>query len=74
MDMGLDSFTGIVTVIKDKLNWDYKKAKILFDIIMVIIGTVLGGKLGVITLAAALIAGPMIQLIANKTKYILNMI
>lgn len=68
MDIGLDPFTGIVMVMKEKLKWDYKKAKILFDVTMVTVGTLLGGQLGIITLATALSAGPIIQLLANKIK------
>lgn len=68
MDMGLDPFTGIVMVIRDKLKWDYKKTKIMFDIIMVILGTSLGGKLGVVTLLTALTAGPGIQFFSKHIK------
>lgn len=68
MDIGLDPFTGVVMVIRDKLKWDYKRTKIMFDIIMIIIGTSLGGKLGVITLLTALTAGPVIQFLSNQFK------
>ena len=40
VDIGLDPFTGVVMVIRDKLRWDFKKTKIAFDIIMVLIGIV----------------------------------
>lgn len=66
MDMGLDPFTGIVMVLRDKVKLDFKKTKICFDIIMVILGVILGGKLGVITIFTALTAGPSIQWISNK--------
>ncbi|ROR28444.1 hypothetical protein EDD66_10426 [Mobilisporobacter senegalensis] len=66
MDMGLDPFTGIVMVIRDKIKLDFKKTKICFDIIMVIFGVILGGKLGIITVFTALTAGPSIQFISNK--------
>lgn len=73
MDMGLDPFTGIVMVIRDKLNTDYKKVKIVFDIVMVITGALLGGKVGVITIFTALTAGPSIQWISGKLiQYIHN--
>ncbi|MHB8128299.1 MAG: YczE/YyaS/YitT family protein [Mobilitalea sp.] len=65
MDMGLDPFTGIVMVIRDKLNLDYKKVKIAFDITLVIIGVLLGGKIGIITIFTALTAGPCIQWISG---------
>jgi uncharacterized membrane protein YczE len=68
VDIGLDPFTGIVMVIRDKIKWDYKKTKVMFDVIMVVIGTSLGGKLGIITFATALTAGPLIQFISNRFK------
>lgn len=70
MDMGLDPFSGLVMVIRDKLGWDYKKTKILFDVIMIIIGISLGGKLGAVTILTALSAGPGIQFISNYLKEI----
>lgn len=66
MDMGLDPFTGIVMVIRDKVKLDFKKTKICFDITMVILGVILGGKLGIITIFTALTAGPSIQWISDK--------
>lgn len=71
VDIGLDPFTGVVMVIRDKIKWDYKKTKVIFDVIMVVIGTALGGKLGIITFATALTAGPMIQFISNRFKVLI---
>ncbi|NLK98323.1 hypothetical protein [Defluviitalea saccharophila] len=71
MDIGLDPFTGLVMTIKDKISWDYKKTKIFFDVFMVIIGVLLGGKWGVITLVTAFTAGPMIQLISERLRILL---
>ncbi|MGB8451938.1 MAG: hypothetical protein WCD89_06350 [Anaerocolumna sp.] len=68
VDIGLDPFTGMVMVIRDKIKWDYKRTKIMFDIFMVVIGTTLGGKLGVVTLITALTAGPVIQFFSNQLK------
>lgn len=71
MDIGLDPFTGLVMTIKDKISWDYKKTKIFFDVFMVIIGVLLGGKWGVITLVTAFTTGPMIQLISERLRILL---
>jgi uncharacterized membrane protein YczE len=65
VDIGLDPFTGIVMVIRDKLKLDYKKVKIAFDITMIIIGTLLGGTIGIVTILTALTAGPCIQWLAS---------
>lgn len=68
VDIGLDPFTGLVMVIRDKIKLDYKRTKIMFDVTMVIIGTILGGKLGVVTIVTAMLAGPTIQFLANRIK------
>lgn len=65
-DIGLDPFTGLVLLLQEKLKWEYRKTKVCFDIILVVIGTVLGGKLGVITILTALTAGPCIQWMTAK--------
>lgn len=61
VDIGLDPFTGIVMVIRDKLKLDYKRVKIGFDLTMIIFGALLGGTLGIVTILTALTAGPCIQ-------------
>jgi uncharacterized membrane protein YczE len=72
VDIGLDPFTGVVMVIRDKLRWDFKKTKIAFDIIMVLVGIVLGGKFGVVTLLTALTAGPVIQFFSKGLKNVFS--
>lgn len=67
-DIGVDPFTGIVMVIKDKTNKEYAPIKIMFDISMIIIGIILGGKFGIITLITALTAGPVIQFFTKKVR------
>lgn len=65
VDIGMDPMTGIAMVIKDKMHWDFKRAKWLFDGTMTLLGFLLGGKLGVITVITVLSAGPSIQGIAK---------
>lgn len=72
MNIGLDPFTGLVMVIRDKTKWSFKKTKVTFDIIMVGLGLALGGKLGIITIISAFMAGPMIQWIGNGISKILK--
>lgn len=67
-DIGLDPFTGVVMVIKDKVGRQYRVVKICFDICCIILGAVLGGKLGIITIITALTAGPVIQFLADRMK------
>lgn len=61
VDIGVDPFTGVVLVICDKVKKEYRIVKVIFDISMIILGTVLGGKLGVVTVVTALTGGPVIQ-------------
>jgi uncharacterized protein len=72
VDIGLDPFTGIVMVIREKLKKDFKIVKIAFDIILVTLGALLGGKIGVITIFTALTAGPSIQWISGKLTLLLQ--
>lgn len=69
-DIGLDPFTGLVMTMKDIWHKDYPKMKIGFDICMIIIGVILGGKLGVITVVTACLAGPSIQFMADQMNKI----
>ena len=64
-DIGLDPFTGMVMIIRDKIGKEYGTVKVCFDAGCIILGFVLGGKLGIITILTALSAGPLIQLFAH---------
>ncbi len=72
VDMGLDPFTGIVMVACDRFHIDFKKAKIIFDLSLILIGTLLGGKVGAITIVTALTAGPSIGWLASRISILLN--
>ena len=61
VDIGVDPFTGIVLVLVDKLKKQYRFVKIGFDISLIIIGFLLGGKAGVVTMVTAVCIGPCIQ-------------
>lgn len=67
-DIGLDPFTGMVMVIRDKVGKEYKTVKICFDTGCIILGFFLGGRLGVITVITALSAGPVIQFFADMMQ------
>lgn len=70
VDIGVDPFTGIVLVICDKIKKEYRFVKIAFDIAMILLGTVLGGTLGVVTVATALAGGPVIQFFRNQIQWV----
>lgn len=67
-DIGLDPFTGVVMVIRDKVGKEYRVVKICFDICCIVVGAALGGKLGIITIITALTAGPAIQFLSDNMK------
>jgi len=72
VDIGLDPFTGLVMAISDHLPWGFGITKIGFDFILIVIGYLLGGKVGVITFITALLAGPSIQFITKLLKRLLQ--
>lgn len=71
-DIGLDPFTGIVMVIRDKCGISFRITKILFDLAMILLGALLGGRLGVTTAITALTAGPVIQFFSERLSKILS--
>jgi len=71
-DMGLDPFTGFVMVLVGVFKKEYRVVKICFDICCVIIGFLMGGKLGIVTVATVCTAGPFIQMFSNIFKKIDN--
>lgn len=68
VDIGYDPMTGTAWVIADALHWPFGRAKILFDGVLLVAGALMGGKLGVITVVTALVAGPIIQRLAPVFK------
>ncbi len=65
VEIGLDPITGVTMVIRDKLNWSFRWTKIMFDIVATLIGFLLGGKIGTITIITAIVGGPIIQFILS---------
>ena len=68
VDIGVDPFTGIVLVLRDRLKKEYRYVKIGFDMTMIAVGTVLGGKLGLVTIITAFAVGPVIQFFSGLLK------
>ena len=56
----------------EKNNWQVKIVRMVLDIIMVVIGVLLGGKFGVCTIVTVLISGPIIQFVNRKSKQLLK--
>lgn len=68
VDIGVDPFTGLVLVLWGVIKKEYRYVKIGFDLAMVVLGTALGGKLGVVTVVTALAVGPIIQIFMGVLK------
>ena len=68
VDMGVDPFSGVVLVLRDVSGKEYRFVKIAFDLTMIVLGTILGGRLGVVTIVTALTAGPVIQYFTGLVK------
>lgn len=68
MDIGVDPLVGTVLVLRDFTKRDFRTVKIIFDIALCVIGTVLGGKIGVITIITAFTAGIGIQFFTEQLQ------
>mgnify|MGYP004687349125 CR=1 FL=1 len=64
-NIGVDPWTGLALILKDKAQKEYKVFKVLIDVVALIIGWILGGKVGVTTVVAAFLGGPIIQKVAS---------
>jgi uncharacterized membrane protein YczE len=74
-NIGMDPCTGIVMMVKDRIKRDYRVCKIICDICMLVLGFVFGGKMGVVTVIAAFVGGPMIQKVSEVfEKRVINRI
>lgn len=68
IDMGLDPFTSMAMIVRDKTNFQFKTAKVICDITSATLGFVLGGKAGIVTVVVALMGGPSIQFVSELFK------
>lgn len=68
IDMGVDPVTGVVLVLCDKTKKDYKIVKTCFDFGCVIVGILLGGKFGVVTVLTAMAMGTLISYFTGVAK------
>ncbi|HJD98767.1 YczE/YyaS/YitT family protein [Levilactobacillus brevis] len=64
-DIGVDPFSGFMLTLRDKTGWSMRRSKITFDGALIIMGILLGGKFGVITILTALTTGPTIQALSS---------
>lgn len=71
VDIGVDPMTGFVLILVDKLKKEYRIVKIGYDLSLLVIGFLLGGKIGVVTLVTGFCIGPCIQFLNQRFEKIL---
>jgi uncharacterized protein len=64
-NIGVDPFTGLMLTLRDKTKWSISRAKVTMDLGLIVIGLLLGGKFGIITIFTALTTGPAIQYLSQ---------
>lgn len=67
-DFGRGSYEAVTFSLAEKNNWKIKTVRMTLDVLMVIIGVLLGGKFGICTVITVLISGPIIQATVNTAK------
>ena len=71
--LGRGSYEAVTFSLAEKNGWQVKAVRMILDIVMVIVGVILGGKFGVCTIVTIIISGPVIQFTASKIKKIFKM-
>ena len=67
-DFGRGSYEAVTFSLAEKNGWKIKIVRMVLDIIMVIIGVLLGGKFGICTIATVLLSSPIIQATVSTVK------
>lgn len=70
--LGRGSYEALTFSLADKNDWPVKTVRMILDIVMVVIGVILGGKFGLCTILTIILSGPVIQFTVSKTKKVFN--
>lgn len=70
IDIGVDAFTGVVLWLSNITHKKMEGIKIIFDLVLTVIGILLGGKIGVITVVSVVLGGPVISFFTKKVQKI----
>ena len=71
--LGRGSYEAVTFSLAEKNGWQIKIVRMILDIVMVVVGVLLGGKFGICTIATIIVSGPIIEVAAFKTKRIFKM-
>lgn len=58
-DFGRGSYEAVTFSLAEKNHWKVKIVRMALDLLMVVVGVLLGGKFGVCTIATILLSGPL---------------
>ena len=71
--LGRGSYEAVNFALAEKNNWQVKIVRMILDIVMVVVGVLLGGKFGICTIVTVIISGPVIQLVNARSKQLFKM-
>lgn len=71
-DIGLDPFTGLSMVIANCLGKDFRVGKWITDFLLTLIGFLLHGTLGTITIFTLIAGGPLVSFFSRAIKRVLS--
>ncbi len=66
--LGRGSYEAVTFALAEKNKWQVKVVRMISDILVVVIGVLLGGRFGICTIVTVLISGPIIQFVNEKVK------
>mgnify|MGYP006393362527 FL=1 len=71
-DLGRGSYEAMTFALVNRRGWKISYTRISLDIICVVTGFALGGKVGLCTIATILISGPLLQLFVKMCKSVIQ--
>lgn len=71
--LGRGSYEAVTFALAEKNNWQVKIVRMILDIVMVVVGVLLGEKFGICTIVTVIISGPVIQLVNVRSKQLFKM-
>ena len=73
-DLGRGSYEAMTFALVNRRGWKISYTRIGLDIICVVTGFALGGKVGLCTIATILISGPLLQLFVKMCKSVIQIV
>ncbi len=67
-NFGRGSYEAVTFSLAEKNGWKIKTVRMILDILMVVVGVLLGGKFGICTIVTVLLSGPIIQATVSTAK------